>query len=229
MYLMNFPSIQTNNFFDRPFDLLEMVDRFKFNNSPTGDFPGQRTVSIHLFDKDLFQYINSKVIRLLYPNASSYETVEWQANTFFQKIKYEDVETHIKNELNPGVGWVHTDDPSTVTAMIYLSPNDLKSGTSIYSKIKEGHFEEEQSIKRLAYSKKEFDKELYKKLLNINIDKHNEVVNVKSLFNSLFVFDSSLLHSANFNMLEGQERLTLISFINIKAPHFPVPEMRKIL
>lgn len=226
---MNFPSIQTNNFFERPFDILEMVNRFKFKISPEGDYPGQRTVSIHLFNKDLFQYVNSKVIRLLYPNLNTYDTVEWHANTFFQKIKYEDVDIHINNKENPGVGWVHTDDPSTVTAMIYMSPSDLQSGTSIYVKRTEGQFEVEQNLKRLAYSQKQFNKDEYTKQLNVNIGRFEELVKVKSLFNSLFVFDSSLPHSANFNMLEGQERLTLISFISIKAPHFPVPEMKKIV
>jgi len=45
----------------------------------------------------------------------------------------------------------------------------------------------------------------------------------------MFLFDSSHFHSANFDLEENEERITLLSFINnITVPYFPIPEMNKI-
>ena len=76
---------------------------------------------------------------------------------------------------------------------------------------------------------KEVDKDIYSKELNNNVEYFDEVAKSYSHYNSLFLFDGSHHHAANFDMQPGEERLTLISFFElIVSPYFPIPEMKKL-
>jgi len=60
----------------------------------------------------------------------------WEYNIYFQKINYDDVKFH--NKIN-GKGWIHKDRFAQITAIIYLTPNGLGSGTSLYKLKSEGY------------------------------------------------------------------------------------------
>ena len=231
---MNFPSIYCKNFFNNPNNIIEISKNFNFNNSD--DYPGQRTDSLHILDFNLFNYINSKIIRLLYPDFKFYEKIQWKAKTYFQKVKYDDVEYNIDNKEYPNKGWIHKDYNSQISAVIYLSENNNESGTSINVLKKESslHLKDTQNFKRMYYSKSydKNDKDFfnnYQKELNNNLSKFNEIVNFKSYFNSIAIFDSSEFHSANYDLKKDEERLTIITFIDeINTSSFHIPEMNKI-
>ena len=225
---MNFPTIQVNNFFDNIDTILDFSKNQNFDYDKLGYYPGQRTKCISELDFDLFVYINSKIFRLFYPDYNTFNSVEWKALTYFQKIKYEDIDLYARNN---GRGWIHKDHFSLLTSIVYLTPNDLSSGTSIYKSKKEGlnMISKEQDIKRDYHKRQIVDKKSYYKLLNENHSYYDEVSHFKSNFNSLIAFDSAQPHSANYNIQPGEERLTLITFLNyLKVPYFPIPEMNKI-
>jgi disulfide oxidoreductase YuzD len=233
---MNFPSIYCKNFFNNPNDILEISKNLNFHYSETGDYPGQRTESLHILNINLFKHINSKIIRLLYPEFNLYEKIQWTAKTYFQKIKYDDVEFNIKNKEYPNKGWVHKDFDSKISAVIYLNKDINNSGTSINIPKKESCTDllKTQDLKR-TYFNKSFNKndinffQNYQKQLNTNLSKFDELIIFKSYFNSIAVFDSSEYHSANFDLKENEERLTIISFIDkINTTSFPIPEMNRI-
>jgi len=229
---MNFPILQTNNFFDKPFDILEYANTLNFEKDKNGRYPGKRTKSLHILNNSLFNHINSKVIRLLYPEYQVFSNIHWTANTYFQKINYSDVTLNIKNLENKGVGWVHTDRESMITILIYLTPSNINSGTSIYVKKNDLSFDDAEmqyTVKRDFYLNKNVDEKKYLEVLNKNINNYNLLCKSNSIFNSMFLFDSSHFHSANFDLEENEERITLLSFINnITVPYFPIPEMNKI-
>jgi len=233
---MNFPSIYCKNFFNSPNDILEISKNLNFNYSKTGDYPGKRTESLHISNVNLFKHINSKIIRLLYPEFNLYENIQWSAKTYFQKIKYDDVEFNIKNKEYPNKGWVHKDFNSKISAIIYLNKDINNSGTSINVPKKEASINllKTQDLKRIYYSKN-FKKDdvnffqNYQKELNNNLIKFNELINFKSYYNSIAVFDSSEYHSANYDLKQNEERLTIISFIDkINTTSYHIPEMNRI-
>jgi len=224
---MNFPTIQVNNFFDNVDTILDFSKNQNFDYDKLGSYPGQRTKCISELDFDLFVYINSRIFRLFYPDYNTFNSVEWKATTYFQKIKFEDIDLHVKNN---GKGWIHKDYSSLLTGIVYLTPNDLLSGTSVYKFKREGSniLTKEQDIKRDYYKKQLVNKEIYYELLNENHSYYEEISHFKSNFNGLVAFDSSQPHSANYNIQPGEERLTLITFLNyLKVPYFPIPEMKK--
>ena len=225
---MNFPALQVNNFFNDSDNIINFSKNQNYNYDKTGLYPGQRTDGLNNLDYNLFVYVTQKIMRLFYPDIEIFKKTLWEGISYFQKINYDDVKLH--SEVG-GKGWVHKDNNSMITAIIYLTPNDLNSGTSIYKLKKEGSNidNEEQIIKRDYYQRKNIDEKTYCKYLKQSLNEHDEIIHFNSNFNSLVAFDSSLPHSANFNLKPGEERLTLITFLsNLTVPYFPVPEMRRI-
>tara|TARA_B100001094_G_C18148791_1_gene782430 strand:- start:422 stop:1108 length:687 start_codon:yes stop_codon:yes gene_type:complete len=228
---MNFPNLQVSNFFNNPNEYYDFAQSIEFKQNKNGGYPGARSENLRELDLRKHQYFNSKIIRLLYPYNPVYELVKWSANTFFQKITYDDVALNVENKKHPGVGWVHDDGKFQLTAIVYLTKNDNgNSGTSVY-RLKKEQYEPEihRQIKRDYYMSKEVDKDIYSKELNNNVEYFDEVAKSYSHYNSLFLFDGSHHHAANFDMQPGEERLTLISFFElIVSPYFPIPEMKKL-
>lgn len=224
---MNYPSVQVGNFFDNPNYVLDYCNSLEYHKSD-GGYPGARTKSLRDLDSSLFAKINSKIIRLLYPDWNVYQKIQWNADTFFQKINDEDVKLHLDNKEHPGKGWIHNDFPSKFTAIIYLS-KEKDCGTIIYSK-KDGFVWENNNddFKRSYYKKEKQNSKLYMKELNKNLNQYDVECTYNSSFNKLIGFDGATPHGAFFNMKPQQERITLISFISyINVPYFPIPEMRR--
>lgn len=229
---MNFPNLQVSNFFNNPNEYYDFAQSIEFQSNKNGGFPGARSENLSKVDLKKHQYINSKIIRLLFPYQPIYELIKWSANTYFQKITYDDVALNVENKKHPGIGWVHDDGNYQLTAIVYLTKNDNgNSGTSVY-KLKKEQFEPElfqQGSKRHYFKNQKVNADIYNKELNSNIEYFDEVAKSYSHYNSLFLFDGSHHHAANFDLKPGEERLTLISFFElIVSPYFPIPEMKKL-
>lgn len=230
---MNFPSIQVLNFFNNPDCIREFADKLNYKN-PYGNFPGSRATPETDYEHSVFMEINAKIIRLLYPDYKVSQNIKWNAQSHFQKIRYEDVEAEIQNTQNPGKGWIHNDAQSKFMAIVYLSKQD-NCGTVTYSK-KDIVKNEFNSVRVSSKYKNAY----YNRDPNLNFDEYYEVFNreldqyktecvYNSTYNKLIGFDGATPHGALYNMKPSDERVMFITFFeDILAPYFPVSEMARI-
>jgi len=218
-YNMIWPTTIVDNFFDNPEKIIEISKKFTFKKDDLGRFPGERTEDISILDYNMFNWINYKIVRLLYP--MNHRQMNWVANQYFQKINGNIFNTE---------GWVHSDSPSEFTAIIYLSKHK-NCGTSLFNKKtffnSPLHIKEKQDM----YLKKDTKNGL--KYLKENNDKFEKTLNVDSKFNRLFLFDANQFHAANSFKEKGHEeedRFTLITFfnsLNSENIKYPIPEMKR--
>jgi|TARA_E500000318_G_C3537030_1_gene203035 hypothetical protein len=232
---MNYPSLQVNNFFDNVDYIRDYAESLTYEK-PDGNYPGLRAKPEDQFGYDLFGDINSRILRLLYPDYQMFQSIGWNATSSFQKIKYEDVEAHILNKENTGKGWIHNDHESKFTSIIYLSKYD-GCGTALYSpknnymsnfnSVKYG--KADSSIKNDYYYKNpDLKLDEYYKALNEHLNSFKLDCLFNSSYNKMIGFDGSNPHGAFYNLKPREERLMFISFFrDIFAPHYPVPEMRR--
>jgi hypothetical protein len=215
---MIWPTIIVNNFFDEPEKIIDYSKTLKFHKDSKGSWPGERTNLMSSVNDKFFNWINYKIVRLIYPMTHS--CMSWLARQYFQKVD---------GNIYENEGWIHVDAPSEFTAIIYLSKHK-DCGTSLYSK--KTYFDG-----TLNKDKKE---EMYKtlnlknglKYLKQNNDLFEKNLTVNSKFNRLFLFDSNQFHAADKfkDNQNNDERLTLITFFdsltanNIK---YPIPEMKR--
>lgn len=224
---MNYPSLQVNNFFEKPNYIKQFAETLTYEK-PLGNYPGLRAEAKDEQSVDIVQKINYKILRLLYPDFNQFQTLTYQATSSFQKIRYEDVEAHVLNKEHSGKGWIHNDHETKFTAIIYLSENDF-CGTALYSQKSGFNFTAiDPTLKSLYYSKSpDLNMEDYYKHLNNHLNQFKLDCLFNSSYNKLIGFDGSNLHGAIYNLKPKEERLTFISFFDINAPCYPVPEMRR--
>jgi len=216
---MIWPSIIVDNFFDDPNKIIEVSKKLTFVKDDEGGWPGERTNCLSTIDKDFYNWINYKIVRLLYP--MNHVEMNWLCTQFFQKIN---------GKIYKNEGWIHSDSPVEFTAIIYLSKHK-NCGTSLFKKKKFFNSAKHTDKKREMYKNKDLKNEL--KYLKENNDLFEKNLAVDSKFNRLFLFDANQYHAANnFNDqdYENEDRLTLITFFysltanNIK---YPIPEMKR--
>jgi hypothetical protein len=215
---MIWPTIIVDNFFDEPEKIIEYSQKLKFGPDTDGQWPGVRTGLMGNLDDKFFNYINYKIVRLIYP--MNHLQMSWKSNQYFQKING----NIFKNE-----GWVHSDSPAEFTAIIYLSKHK-NCGTSLYDKKHLFNASINDKEKREAYKNLNFKNEM--KYLKQNNDLFEKNLTVDSKFNRLVIFDSNQYHAADKFKDEknDEERLTLITFfyeLSAESIKYPVPEMRR--
>jgi hypothetical protein len=224
---MNYPSLQVNNFFENPSYIKEFAESLAYEKPP-GNYPGLRAEAKDEQSHDLIQKINWRILRLLYPDYNQFKNLTYETTSSFQKIRYEDAEAHILNKEHPGKGWIHGDHESKFTAIVYLSENNF-CGTALYSQKSGFNYATCDPTPKIEY---------YNKSPNLNMDDYYKELNnhlnqfkldclFNSSYNKLVGFDGSNLHGAMLNLKPNEERLTFISFFNINAPYYPIPEMRR--
>ena len=224
---MNYPSLQVNNFFEKPNYIKEFAESLTYEK-PLGNYPGLRAEAKDAEGIDLIQKINYKILRLLYPDIMQFQSLRFTASSFFQKITYDDIEAHVLNKKHPGKGWIHNDAEMKFTAIIYLSENDF-SGTALYSQ-KSGFnlTSSDPTLKSEYYNKSpNLKMEDYYEYLNNHLDQFKLDCLFNSSYNKLIGFDGSSPHGGMYNLKPDEERITYISFFDITAPYFPIPEMRR--
>ena len=214
---MIWPTVIVDNFFNEPLKILEISKEVKFSNSEA-KYPGVRTECMSLINKEFYNFINYKIIRILYP--INHKQIYWKSNQYFQKING----NIYKNE-----GWIHSDSPAELTAIIYLS-NHKNCGTSLYQKKEffNGTFFQDQ--KKNMYTNLNIKQG--EKYLKQNNEKFENILNINSRFNRLILFDSNQFHAANKFLENGieEDRLTLITFfysIHCDGIKYPITEMKR--
>jgi len=199
------PNIVIDNFFVDPDKVKDygLSLEYKENDS---NYPGTRA----LFDNDnLRQGIEEKILSVLFDFKQ--EKIEWDTNLAFQKVS-----------ADYKGGWIHQDNQSIITCVIYLTPTAQKSeGTTIYrpktlplkinddirtQSFKNGYSSEEEEKQRIAYN-----------------NQFESVLTVDNIYNRLFMFAGNQWHGVPEYK---SDRLTLIYFVhglNCKS----LPIMRK--
>jgi len=211
---MNFiPHTIVDSFLSNPNPIRDWGLSLNYTSHPKLIYPGKRTKCLSEINPQFHFIFNSKILDLFFTNNRNYQ---FEANTYFQLVK--DVE---------GKGWIHQ-DPSVITAMVYLSNPDpnINRGTSLY-RLKPSVFIEhnpgpanDSTLSSLSYehhSKGKLDKEQTKIKENYENSNYDKILDVNDQYNRLFCFDSSgdVYHSSNnLNSSLIKERFVLISFIS---------------
>ena len=215
---MYFPLYYTTNFFDNADEVRKWAMDLEFIKPEDGRYPGVRTKPIHLIDKNFYDFVHMKIMSLVY--GKDVKHVSWETASTFQLIKYEDIK-------NDNSGWIHTDNDSALTSIIYLTPGISNSGTNFYKPKKVGFQAQTPDEKFNYYKSGEADENYKNAQLNFN-NNYKKIVSVDNEYNSMIAFDGGYFHGADWDLKPGDERLTLITFFyKINAPHYPIPEMRR--
>ena len=116
------PTIINDNFFDDVDAVIKKVNSFEFHRlSKDRTAPGERTLSLHLFDEEFYCHVISNILVHYYG---------YQDLTFGRSILH-------AHRIQPGdifKNQFHTDNDINdfeIAAVIYLSDGDIHSGTTI--------------------------------------------------------------------------------------------------
>lgn len=209
---INFPTTVVDGFFERPDEIREFALAQEFYLSNNNAFPGKRTEGLHLINPIIFNSTIKKIFNLFYDTQTKCEFI---VEASFQIIggQYQS-------------GWIHRDDPTIITAIVYLTPNN-QQGTSLFRK--KNYFMDDYNLvekKVEAYKKQTSCHES----MTLNNEQYEETLNVKGLYNRLFLFDSIMYHGAHdyFGEEKKDSRLTLVMFFNrisAEGNLFPIPRM----
>ena len=203
-------NIIVDNFLERPDLVLEFANSLEYKQN-NNNYPGVRTPNLADTHPEFYSHVVEKVLALI--TADEYQ---YTVSMHFQKVP---------NGWSSGI--VHKD--SHYNGIIYLNKND-NAGTSIKRLKKIYSVYDANSINE-TFATNDYETN------NAWVQKQNEdyetTINVKGLFNRLFLFDGEQSHSANKfqleNAEEGEERLMLILFINnLHAKYDITKEYKKI-
>lgn len=205
-----------DNFFEDPMDVRKFALLQQFDTDKDFSWPGKRTESLFALNKNLFDYVIKKTLRVFYNEQEPYH---YEASMFFQLV-----------DQSYNSGWVHSDLDALITGIIYLNPEESNnSGTSLYRPLSTGIEPFNLDIKKKFFMREidNCDKER-----NDNNSMFEETINIKNKFNRLVLFDSHLYHSANDFKNEDSNftRLTLVFFIKKLFVHqYPIQRMRRFV
>ena len=214
------PTLIVDNFFDDPQKIINFSKQFKYESAIGGEWPGTRTDRIGKLDPEFFSWCTRKILMLLFP--MNVEQIKWKADQHFHRIPYK---TYGKK------GWIHRDEDSEFTVVIYLS-HHTDSGTALYKPklVVPKDFYNDKKMKFYKDLQDYSDSEKWRKKLNAHFEK---VVDLHSSFNRLVLFDGHQWHGAENFGTEKEDRLTLITFFTgIMGKEgfslrYPIPMMRR--
>lgn len=219
---MNFiPLTVVDNFFDDPDLIREFALQQEFFPSP-GNYPGQRTNTLDKINPELLNTLTKKVFSLFYN--FNHESITWATSAYFHKIPafYES-------------GWIHTDDTSNLSGLVYLSPTPKDAftcGTSVYARKKEYAFNRVDTggIMNKYYKDHAVPKEEFEEARQANNAQYEETIRIGYKYNRLVTYDAMLPHRPNNFFDDGtknSERLTLVYFVEqLYANKYPITRMR---
>ena len=213
------PYTIVDNFFSNPDSIREYALKLEYNSCPYGRWPGKRTKYLHELDHNLYVQLMEK-ISYLFIERSPKDYIDYSCIAMFQKIS-----------ADYGKGWVHVDDPSYLTCIIYLTPGgNIDTGTSLF-KLKNGVLPDwkYEDIKRKGYLDPSYrDTPEYNTALRYNNNQFEETVRIGGNYNRFIAFDSPDYHGANdFNTGTEEERLTLVMFFE-KLKYLNKPPLARI-
>tara|TARA_B100000035_G_C20845731_1_gene485111 strand:- start:120 stop:776 length:657 start_codon:yes stop_codon:yes gene_type:complete len=218
---MLFPTLCADNFFTNPDKVLSIAKNCPMKE--TSYRPGTRSPCLSTIDHEFYQYVNTKIIRMLYPTETNFG---YNAFTHFQSTYPDD------KVLD---GWVHTDSDFMLTAIVYL--NHCRSGTSIFTKKNDFDLPNQAGTPKHNYfaNHKNVSPEQYEEVKQIREQVNSqfeEAISIKGKFNRVLCFDGSSYHTVHPEPCE-EERLILISFFTDIRMHgertkYPLIEMNSL-
>jgi hypothetical protein len=200
------PTIIADNFFPDPDKIVDFAMKQQFHSTKTGTWPGKRTDYLHELNKDLFDFVVTKILKLISLNNCKY----WEFDMSFQLIEpYGESQYDSRN-----CGWVHEDYPSIFSGIIYLNKNPEKdTGTIIYSE-KFGFSNitmEDMESKRKNFLKDKVSNSQFEMQYHKVNSQFEESIVVNNVYNRILMFSGNTYHSVKTYGL-NQERLTLAFF-----------------
>jgi hypothetical protein len=203
---MHFPTTIIDDFYYNVDEIREYALGLEYYK-PTheGTYPGLRSQLISEVNPQLHQLGCAKLLATFF----DYETTEvsWEVKSFFQYIPPYDQDASSAYNM----GWIHQDHESSLTVVLYLSPDaSPDSGTSIYKKLSEDN---SNQIERLKFYS-DGDSTGYIDSIMKHRSNYVETVSVKNYYNRAILFDGAQYHAAS-NLHGGKEpRLTQVFFFN---------------
>lgn len=202
---MNWPLVVADEFY-KDIDLLQDF-AVKQHYEPGLNFPGFRTNLISEINPNLFEGIALKTLSLLYPD--NYNELTYRATSYIQRIPANLID-----------GWVHSDQGSQITSIIYLNKN-INAGTSLFKPVvpfpnindyaydKRCYFQKVNNLEKLTKKEEVF---FTSKRDEIN-SQFRKTCFINSEYNRCILFDASEYHSAeSFNSNTKEDRYTYITF-----------------
>ena len=218
----HFPSICVDNFFSNPDEVRELALKQTYKKAEDGRWPGTRTDSLHLIEPEFFDAFCKKFFSIFF---NLEEEIKWEVKANFQIVE---PFTNEKNSLK-NKGWVHTDDNSLISGVIYLTPGaNPNSGTSLYQQIE----------KEIPSNVRDVLTKFYLNNIDINynetIKKNNssfiKTTTFKNIFNRLIAFEGSTPHGVDTFFAEELPRLTLVFFVLMyEGPLTPIQKASSYL
>lgn len=215
---MRIPTLIVDNFYEDPDRVRDFALSLDYPDS-SDRYPGKRTSSLKLINKNFFDYCTKKVNSLLF---SSKDRHECEVNTSFQYI--EPFSSEVEN-----YGWIHNDKPCLFTCILYLTPNvNLNSGTSIYHENENFDIEkfEKFSDSRKTLYGSSFVDEKYEENWRLHREMFTETVRVDNVYNRLLIFDAQQWHGVPTYNTSTMGRLTQTFFLTKLISETPPPITR---
>tara|TARA_R110002012_G_scaffold102657_3_gene242169 strand:+ start:182 stop:808 length:627 start_codon:yes stop_codon:yes gene_type:complete len=202
-----FQNISYDNFFTNPNKIIDISKNIDFKRS---DYMyGFRSQHISFFNKELFNYINLKILNFYYPNVSD---MSFSAQTFFQKSLAS------KND-----GWIHN-DTGFLVGIIYLNKDGVE-GTSLYKKKEEFNIIDTRIKTKYFCNPENFNTEEKERIHQEKLKNNNKFIKTiqyEGEFNRLVCFNASNFHAADV-FEHDKERLAIVTSITkIFAQPFPL-------
>jgi len=209
--MKNFPLTIIDDFYKDPDYIREYALSLDYTPSTNGDWPGLRTEPLANINPKLFELFGNKILSLFFDLDNI--NIECDIVTGFQKIYPLSPEKYdIKN-----TGWIHLDQESVLSGVIYLNPEpEENSGTSFY-KLKNGEIDDgTQNTKFLHYSNStNFNEEDYIKEKTNFDNKFIETIRVENQYNRLIIFEDGIYHGVpSYFSTKNDPRLTQVFFIS---------------
>ena len=196
------PNIIVDNFFSNPDKIRDIALSLDYNID-NQNYPGQRAK----VPDSIAQQIQEKILSLIIDLQD--QAIKWTTNLHFQKIS--------KDYKG---GWIHRDDYSLITCIIYLSPESFPcEGTSLY-KLKNNRLLHDDTIRLRSFKNKysSDEDEIARHTWN---NQFEEVLKVDNVYNRLFMFYGKQWHGVpKYN----SDRLTLLYFVHgLECKSLPIP------
>ena len=135
--------------------------------------------------------------------------VEWNVATQFQLV--DNISTEKTSTKN--IGWIHQDEDTAFSGLIYLTPEiDPSCGTSMFKLKNNLTYDEGDVSVRTDFYSKGIDKNYDEILLHHN-DQFVETIKFDNYYNRLITFDPEVYHAANNLYCGDKIRLTQVFFV----------------
>ena len=187
-----------DNFLDNnlALKLRELALSMNFSASPEGIYSGRRTQDLKISHKFIFDNVYKKILNLYNVAPSNYG-----ASMHF----------HITEGKFGSNGWVHSDSPCILAAIIYLNPQikNIEGGTSLFNPVDNSVQVDGRVLRKSFIEGKDYVAE--KANYNSNFVK---TVSIGGIFNRMAAYPGDMLHAGEgyFGNDVNDSRLTLLTF-----------------